>query len=154
MSDVDFCWRFTFFFSLIDAFPLLTISLPVLQALAYTHDQGVLHLDVKPSNVVMEDALTPVLIDFDMSARARAREAEAGEEGGGGGASLSSMSSTRGTARFMEAEYYQGAAPERRTDVCSLGLTLFDLVYGEGARGTVIIFIIIICLYVAPTAAS
>ena len=80
-------------------------------ALRYMHQQGFVHLDVKPSNIMVEDGRVK-LIDFGVSA---ARNTQ--------------MDSIRGTRGYMAPEQIVRGMVDERTDVFGLGVT-FNVVFG------------------------
>ncbi len=99
-----------------DAVRILT---QVVAAVSYLHEHGVLHLDLKPENVlVVEDAgveQQPMLIDFGL-----VREAS----GGDGGLGL-------GTLPYAAPELFAGQAPSYPADVYSLGAMFYFVLGGR-----------------------
>jgi tetratricopeptide (TPR) repeat protein/tRNA A-37 threonylcarbamoyl transferase component Bud32 len=89
----------------------------VLEALHAAHEAGVIHRDVKPGNVMVTPAGRPVLLDFGL---ARALE---GDE-----PTLTASGDLFGTPAYMSPEQLaRNSAPlDRRTDVWSLGVTLYE----------------------------
>ncbi len=123
----------------------LQLLLPIAQALDYAHQQGVLHRDVKPSNILITPSGTPVLSDFGI---AKLLEDDSG-------ATLTSTGMGIGTPEYMAPEQFLTSAtasnvadPEAtrlhegvggaykptldgRTDEYSLGVVLYELITGH-----------------------
>ena len=93
---------------------------PVADALAYAHEQGVLHRDVKPSNILLTPEGGVFLADFGL-----ARIAQAGE-------STLSQDSLLGTPQYISPEQAQGQSDlDARTDIYSLGVVIYELLVGR-----------------------
>lgn len=84
------------------------------RALHAAHQGGVVHRDVKPGNVMIAPDGTPVLLDFGIALEA------------GDGAALTRTGETPGTPAYMAPERLEGRAADARSDVWSLGVTLFE----------------------------
>jgi len=102
------------------------VALQVAEALAHAHGHGVVHRDVKPSNVLVDESGTAWLTDFGL---AKVR----------GLGDLTRDGEVVGTLRFMAPECFRGEA-DARSDVYSLGMTLYELVtrrpaFSESDRG-------------------
>ncbi len=87
------------------------------RALHHAHEQGLVHRDVKPANLMVARSGEPVLLDFGL-----ARE----EEGEGQG--LTQTGHLMGTPAYMSPEQLtaQRIRVDRRTDVYSLGVSLYE----------------------------
>ena len=105
------------------------IGCQVAHALDHAHALGVLHRDVKPANLIMEPAGTVWVADFGL---ARLEEQEG----------LTRSGDVIGTIRYMAPEQFKGES-DARSDIYSLGLTLYELLtlrpaYDESDRGQLI----------------
>ena len=98
----------------------LRIARAVGKALSYAHAQGVLHRDVKPSNIMLADDGGIYLTDFGL-----ARIAAAGE-------STLSSDMFLGTPQYISPEQAKGLKDlDARTDVYSFGIVLYEMVVGR-----------------------
>ena len=89
------------------------VGIQVANALSYAHSQGVFHRDIKPGNLLFDRQGTVWVADFGL---ATAIEAE----------KISNPGDVVGTLRFMAPEHLDGDF-DQRTDIYSLGLTLYEL---------------------------
>lgn len=99
----------------------IAIAEALARALHAAHQQGVLHRDLKPQNVMLRADGEPVLLDFGLSAL---------EEG----ATLTGTGDLLGTPRYMAPEQLSGELVDARTDVHALGLLLYELTTGHPAH--------------------
>ncbi|MFI8515190.1 protein kinase [Streptomyces sp. NPDC085460] len=93
-------------------------------ALAHVHGHGVVHRDVKPSNILLDRADTPHLADFGISRRVEAVD-DTPESAG----------AVVGTASYMAPEQALGHRTGPAADVYSLGLVLLETLKGEAEYG-------------------
>ncbi len=95
------------------------IAVDVLRALEYAHGRGVVHRDMKPSNVLVRDhdAMATVM-DFGIAKMTTSTK-------------LTATGQTMGTVRYMSPEQVRGQEVDARTDIYSLGATLFESLTGD-----------------------
>lgn len=106
---------------------VLDILGPICEALQVAHDAGLVHRDVKASNVILgrvDGAMRPVLLDFGL--------VKLVDQVGPG---LTSSRSMLGTPAAMAPEQMRGQAVDARTDVYALGLLAYHMLTGQPAFG-------------------
>ena len=110
---------------------VLSIGAQLSDALAYAHRLGIVHRDVKPSNILLADnGRTPKLLDFGI-----ARMAEADADAAERTAVATQVGQVIGTPRYMSPEQALGLSVDRRSDLFSLGVVLYEMVTGKPAFG-------------------
>ena len=99
----------------------VSLLLPIARALAYAHQRGVLHRDVKPSNILITQAGETILTDFGI---AKLLEDQEGQTLTGTGVGV-------GTPEYMAPEQGLGKAVDAKADIYALGVVLFELITGH-----------------------
>lgn len=106
---------------------VLAIGIQLADALGYAHAQGVVHRDVKPSNIMLSaDGRTAKLLDFGV---ARIGDVDPT----GGDLARTQVGQLIGTPRYMSPEQALGVPVDHRSDLFSLGAVLYEMVTGKVA---------------------
>ena len=97
----------------------VALTTQVARGLAFAHDHGVVHRDVKPQNVLIDEDGTAKVTDFGI-----ARAIDPGDE-------LTETGTVLGTSGYIAPEQASGRRVDSRSDQYSLGVVLFELLTGE-----------------------
>ena len=98
------------------------LLIPVADALAYAHNYGIVHGNLKPSNILLDSNQTPVLTDFGLTQWLS-------ENGHGYG--QFEASAGIGSPEYLAPEQAQGGMMDPRSDVYSLGIIFYELITGH-----------------------
>lgn len=90
----------------------------VLDALSYAHKQNIIHRDIKPANMMLTPDGTVKLMDFGIARSASDR-------------GLTMTGTTLGSLNYMPPEQVKGDPADNRSDLYSLGVSLYEMVTGQ-----------------------
>ncbi len=97
----------------------------VLGALEYAHEQGVIHLDVKPANILVKGERA-LLTDFGFAKDL-------------GLTAITSQDMMMGTPSYMAPEQFQGVRTDQRSDVYAAAAVLYHMLTGEPPYGSQVV---------------
>lgn len=113
---------------------ILNLALQMVEGLEFAFKQvGLIHQDIKPSNVLVDELGAPRIADFGVSLLARplSRGIQAGSDKHRMMRVTVSSGSLAGTPIYMAPELFSAAKPSVQTDIFSLGITLYELLTAE-----------------------
>ena len=96
----------------------VAIAASIADALNYAHERAVIHRDVKPANIMLDEDGQAILTDFGIAKIV-------------GGTQHTASGVLLGTARYVSPEQVQGQQVTAQSDIYSLGATLFEMLAGR-----------------------
>jgi eukaryotic-like serine/threonine-protein kinase len=90
----------------------------ILSALSYAHQQKIIHRDIKPANMMLTNSGVVKLMDFGIARSGNDR-------------SLTTTGTTLGSLNYMPPEQVKDEGIDARSDIYSLGVSLYEMVTGE-----------------------
>ncbi len=96
----------------------LDIAQQIANGLEAAHEKGVVHRDIKPGNVMVDEKGHVTVMDFGLALLTE-------------GSKLTKFDTTLGTFAYMSPEQAEGAEVDHRTDIWALGCVLYEMVCGQ-----------------------
>jgi len=97
---------------------IIDLAIHICEGLQEAHEAGIIHRDIKPSNIILDAKGRPKLVDFGLAA-VRGME------------KITKKGSTLGTIGYMSPEQVKGEQVDRRSDLFSLGILLYEMIAGR-----------------------
>ncbi len=97
---------------------ILGLALQICQGLAEAHRNGIVHRDIKPSNIIVDESGRVRILDFGLAALAGSDE-------------LTKAGTALGTIAYMSPEQVSGRNLDRRSDLFSFGILLYEMLTGK-----------------------
>jgi serine/threonine-protein kinase len=97
---------------------LSNVMIQVCDALDYAHENGIVHRDVKPANIMIMEGSRVKVMDFGI---ARVDTS----------ASMTQTGTALGTPNYISPEQLKGQSVDRRSDIFSVGVVFYELLTGE-----------------------
>jgi len=107
------------------------IAIQVASALAAAHETGIVHRDIKPENIMLRPDGYVKVLDFGIAKLAEQEVPVTLAEEEAVLLVETHLGSIMGTVRYMSPEQARGAQVDKRTDVWSLGVVLYEMVTGH-----------------------
>src|SRR5204863_993002 len=96
----------------------IDLAVQILRAARFAHRRGIIHRDIKPHNVIVDDEGRAKVTDFGIARAA-------------GASDMTQTGSIMGTAQYLSPEQAQGHAVSEPSDLYSAGIMLYELLTGR-----------------------
>jgi serine/threonine protein kinase len=128
----------------LESIQVARLLITIATALDYAHEQGVVHRDIKPGNIILHNKSKTVSIDQHLTARTEPVITDFGLVRIAQSATQTASGAVSGTPAYMSPEQAQGLKVDHRSDIYSLGVVLYEMLAGripfEGDTSWTLIF--------------
>lgn len=97
---------------------IVNISIQIAQGLAKAHEKGIIHRDIKPGNIIVQNDGTVKIIDFGLSKLLYQK-------------AITISGTTKGAAAYMSPEQALGQEINQQADIWALGVVLYEMLTGN-----------------------
>lgn len=101
----------------------VSIALQIAAALEEAHAHNIIHRDIKPTNIIIDPKKQVKVLDFSLAKKVVPEDADGNSE-----SILSEIGVVAGTVAYMSPEQARGQEIDRRSDVWSLGVVLYEMI--------------------------
>jgi serine/threonine protein kinase/Flp pilus assembly protein TadD len=107
-----------------------TLAIPLADAVAAAHEQGITHRDLKPDNVMVTRDGRVKVLDFGLAKLSAALDGEVGRDTHLPTQTVTKEGRIVGTVNYMSPEQAEGKSTDPRSDVFSLGILIYEMTTG------------------------
>lgn len=115
----------------VDLGAFFTFLIPCVEALCLAAEHGIVHLDLKPENLMIEPDGKPRILDFGLARLKLVAHEAPGAQAGGSEHETSLIPSPAGTPAYMAPEVIRREEPDPRADIFSLGVVCYEVLSGS-----------------------
>ncbi len=110
---------------------LFAIALQVADAVAVAHAKGIVHRDIKASNIMITPRGQAKVLDFGLAKLVHEKGAAGESESASGSDDLTKLGTPLGTPSYMSPEQARGERSDHRSDIYSFGVVLYEMATGR-----------------------